>query len=267
MKAVTIVSVCFNEEKNIARTIDSVLKQTTLDYEYIICDGLSKDRTVEIAQSYQERFAQKGISYRVYSQKDAGIFDAMNKGIDLANGQYIFFLNAGDWFCDNYALSHFVEAIREDASPAVYYADYCYVDYHRATRIATDDSLLPQKMSIGHPAMAARTDLMRQMHFDTQYRIAADYNFVLGLKMQGLKFQHLNTTSSYFLSGGISGKTEKTNIEVRRIHESYGLPHEDIVVRPLSRKQKVINAVVKGIPTWLWRFYTEKIKHGKWIEY
>ena len=191
----------------------------------------------------------------------------MNKGIDRANGQYICFLNAGDWFCAEDVLAHFVEAIRKDASPAVYYADFYYVDQHRAFCTHCDDSLLMQKMSIGHPAMVAKTDLMRQTHFDTQYRIAADYNFVLGLKMQGQQFQHLDIAATYFLAGGISSEIEKANVELRKIHESYGLPHEDIAVRPLSRKQKIINSVVKVIPTWLWRIYTEKVKHIPWINY
>lgn len=267
MIAVTIVTICFNEEKNIARTIESVLNQTAIDFEYMICDGLSRDRTVSIAESYREKFAEKGISYRIFSEKDKGVYDAMNKGIDRANGRYIYFLNAGDWFCQEDVLGHFINVIREDSSPAVYYADYYYVDQHRASYIACDDTLLQKTMSIGHPAMVAQTELMRQSHFDLQYRIAADYNFVLGLKMQNLRFQHLDIAATYFMVGGISGVTEKANEELRRIHESYGLAHEDLVAVPVSRKQRLINAVIKASPTWLWRFYTERIKHEKWIEY
>ena len=73
--------------------------QTAVNFEYVICDGLSKDRTVAIAQSYQDAFAQKGISYRISSEKDRGIYDAMNKDIDKAEGKYSWFLNAADWLC------------------------------------------------------------------------------------------------------------------------------------------------------------------------
>lgn len=268
MIAITVVSVCYNEEKNIARTIESVLAQTTTDYEYIICDGLSTDATVEIAKSYQDKFAEKGISYRVYSEKDNGIYDAMNKGIEKAHGQYMYFLNAGDWLCDEQSLSHFVQAIRKDDNPAVYYANYYYVDQHRATRIITDDALLPQKMSIGHPSMVARTDLMRRTPFDTRYRIAADYNFVLGLKMKGLLFRHLDFAASYFLAGGLSGQAmQETNEELRRIHTNYGLAHQDIVQEPVSVKQKLARWVIGVVPTRLWRFWTEKIKRALWVEY
>lgn len=267
MTAITIVTICFNEEKNIARTIQSVLNQSATDYEYVICDGVSKDRTIEIAESFREKFAQKGISYRIYSEKDKGIYDAMNKGIGHAQGQYIWFLNAGDWLCEDYVLARFTEAIREDASPAVYYADYYYVHQHRAIFTACDDTSLPQRMSVGHPALAARTDLMRQTHFDTQYRIAADYNFVLGLKMQDMQFRHLGIVSTYFLEGGISNEAESTNVDLRRIHEHYGLPHEDIADQPLTCKEWIKGTLVRISPAWLWRFYTEKVKHKKWIEY
>ncbi len=268
MIAITVVSVCYNEEKNIARTIESVLAQTTTDYEYIICDGLSTDATVEIAKSYQDKFAEKGISYRVFSEKDNGIYDAMNKGIEKAQGQYMYFLNAGDWLCDEQSLSHFVQAIRKDDNPAVYYADYYYVDQHRATRVITDDALLPQEMSLGHPSMVARTDLMRRTPFDTRYRIAADYNFVLGLKMQGLSFIRLDVATTYFLSGGLSGQAmQETNEELRNIHMSYGLAHQDIEQAPISLKQKLVRWLIGAAPKGLWRFWTQRIKRDAWVEY
>lgn len=268
MVAVTIVTVCFNEEKNIARTIESVLKQSTTDCEYIICDGLSKDRTVEIAESYYGAFAKKGISYRVYSEKDQGIYDAMNKGIAHAGGQYIYFLNAGDWFCEELVLERFVTSIRQDSTPAVIYANYYYVNNHRATLVVCDDAFLPERMSIGHPAMVARTDLMREERFDAEYRIAADYNFVLSLKLRGLQFKYLDFAATYFMGGGISSiAIDKTNEELRKIHESHGLLHEDAVLPPMSARQKLIHFIIDHAPTCLWRFWTKTIKHGQWVEY
>lgn len=268
MLPVTIVTICFNEEKNITRTIESVLKQSAVDFEYVICDGLSKDHTVEIAKTYEDAFAKRGISYRIFSEKDKGIYDAMNKGIDHANGRYIYFLNAGDWFCDGNVIDRFVISICEDDTPAVIYADYYHVDQHRASRMICDEALLSKRMSIGHPAMVARTDLMRAERFDVTYQIAADYNFVLGLKVRGMKFKHLDFPATYFLANGISStNTEKTNEELRRILESHGLPYDAVVDHPVSRRQKIIGTIVNAAPTWLWRFWTEKIKHKPWIEY
>ena len=266
---ITVVTVAFNEERNIARTIESVLKQSATEYEYIICDGLSKDRTVEIAENYKDDFSAKGISYRIFSEKDRGIYDAMNKGIMHSNGEYIYFLNAGDWFCDEAVLEHFQKGILRGNNPAVIYGDYCYVENHRATTIHCDDSRLREEMSIGHPSMIARADLMRESGFDTTYRIAADYNFVLGLKMRGLDFVHLDITATYFLGGGISSTArEQTNEELRRIHENYGLPHKDIDIslhQPL--KQRMKKALASALPNCLWRFWTQKIKRKHWVEY
>ena len=110
---ISVVTVAFNEEKNIGKTIESVLNQTSNAIEYIICDGKSTDRTVERANSYKERFAKKGIEYIVNSEKDSGIYDGMNKGIDIATGDYIFFLNAGDWFYSDKIIEEISENKKE----------------------------------------------------------------------------------------------------------------------------------------------------------
>lgn len=265
---ITVVTVAYNEEKNIARTIESVLNQSATEFEYIVCDGLSKDRTVEIAKSYDEAFAKKGISYRVFSEKDRGIYDAMNKGIQHASGQYIWFLNAGDWLCNEGVLARFIQEIQEEDGPAVIYADYYYVDNHRASRFECDDSLLRERMSMGHPSMIARTDIMRGTMFDISYRIAADYNFVLGLKLAGQTFKRLDMCATYFIAGGISGTArEQTNEELRRMRGYYGLPHEDIVEERISAMERLKHALVSVVPVGMWRFWTEKIKHKEWIEY
>ncbi|MBR6850467.1 MAG: glycosyltransferase, partial [Lachnospiraceae bacterium] len=96
---ISIITISYNSEAVIAKTIESVLAQ---DYkgkaEYLIIDGASKDRTVEIAESYRDRFAKKGYEYRIASEPDQGIYDAMNKGIRKSTGDIIGILNSGDWY-------------------------------------------------------------------------------------------------------------------------------------------------------------------------
>ena len=112
---VSIVTAVYNGEKTIRRTIESVLAQTVPCREYTVVDGLSADRTVEIAREYQEKFREKGISYRILSEKDRGIYDAMNKGIALSEGTIIGMINSDDWYepdavktvLETYAASHF----------------------------------------------------------------------------------------------------------------------------------------------------------------
>lgn len=268
MKSITIVTVCYNEEKNIARTIESVLMQTANDYEYIICDGLSKDNTVSIAEGYQEAFARKGVSYRVFSERDFGIYDAMNKGVDKAEGKYIWFLNAGDWFCCSNAVERFAESIEKDSTPAVYYADFYFVENHLQRRCVCNTENIKKYMSLGHPSLVARADIMRERRFDTAYKIAADYNFVLGMALDGLEFRKLDfVATNYTLDGVSSTNKELVEDEVGRIHSAYGLPHEAIAEPEASFATKVAQKLIKIAPKPLWKLWCTKIKGRPWIEY
>ena len=115
-KQFTIVTVCFNCEQLIERTIQSVLSQNPDLFEYIIIDGKSKDRTLDVINQYRDRID------KVVSEPDKGIYDAMNKGIALATGKYINFMNAGDYFVDSHVL--------ENVSNKRGYQDsyYCFSD-------------------------------------------------------------------------------------------------------------------------------------------
>lgn len=97
----SVITVCFNSEATIRRTIESLLNQTSSDFEYIIIDGLSTDATVSIAEEYRGRFEDKHIPYRIYSEKDGGIYDAMDKGITKAKGSVIGIVNSDDWYEPN----------------------------------------------------------------------------------------------------------------------------------------------------------------------
>lgn len=95
---VSIVTASYNSESTIRDTIEAVLHQTYHNIEYIIVDGLSTDRTVEIAQSYAQAFADRGFSYRIVSEKDNGIYEAMNKGIAMTTGTIVGLINSDDWY-------------------------------------------------------------------------------------------------------------------------------------------------------------------------
>ena len=95
---ITVITSVYNGEDTIKRTIESVLTQDVKPYEYLIIDGLSSDRTLKIAESYRAAFENAGIIYSIVSEKDSGIYDAFNKGVLLAKGEYIAFLNADDWY-------------------------------------------------------------------------------------------------------------------------------------------------------------------------
>ena len=100
----SIITVCFNSEKTIERTIHSILNQSFLSFEYIIIDGKSEDKTNDIIQQYLPMFENRGIAVKYISEKDNGIFNAMNKGINMAEGVWIAFMNADDSYYDSEVL-------------------------------------------------------------------------------------------------------------------------------------------------------------------
>lgn len=95
---ISVITVSYNSEKTIAETIESVLNQTYDKYDYLIVDGKSTDKTVDIAENYRQLFADKGISYRVISEPDKGIYDAMNKGIAATDGEIVGIINSDDYY-------------------------------------------------------------------------------------------------------------------------------------------------------------------------
>ena len=92
----SVITVCFNAGRSIIRTLESVLAQEYKDFEYIVKDGGSVDETLEILSGYEDRFRQAGIPFRIESEKDGGIYDAMNRAVRLSRGKWINFMNAGD---------------------------------------------------------------------------------------------------------------------------------------------------------------------------
>lgn len=167
---ISVITVCFNAVDTIEETILSVVNQTYPDIEYIIIDGGSTDGTVEIIKKYADR-----LDYWI-SEPDKGIYDAMNKGIAVATGDYINFMNAGDSFFDAKVIENVFAGINDQYD----------VIYGKTNRITLKSSYiqdcaplecLSEFLPFSHQASFAKLSRMREMGFDTEYRCAADYNF------------------------------------------------------------------------------------------
>ena len=126
---ISVTTVSLNAGNDIESTINSILNQSFTDYEYLIIDGGSVDATIEIAKRYTKNFLEKGISYRIISEKDEGIYDAMNKAAKYANGEWIIYINAGDALFDSTVLERLSSEIADDLD--VIYGDAVLLDHNK----------------------------------------------------------------------------------------------------------------------------------------
>ena len=216
---VTIVTVAFNSEKTIEKTIKSVLNQTYPKIEYLIIDGKSGDQTVEIAKTYEEQALKKGYSYRIVSEKDRGIYDAMNKGIALAKGEIMGFSNSDDWYeKDAVALS--VKTMLKKQCD-ITFGD---IAIHKAdgSRIVKRAKLSRYETSRhwNHPTMFVKTSVYRDFPF-RQKGIHDDYGAYLAMKKAGKKVEAVHRVLANFSMGGASNK-RSLKLSVKRIKDRYG---------------------------------------------
>ena len=193
MTKFSIITITYNAEAFLPRTVESVLSQHYRDIDHIIIDGASTDSTVSVAQDYMQRSyaAQNGHEVRIVSEPDNGLYDAMNKGLRQASGDYICFLNAGDFFPNANVLDTIVSrsltAKSRQQLPAVIYGDTDIVDndgnFLRHRRLAPPRNLtwrsFRKGMLVCHQAFYARLDIARTVPYDTRYRYSADVDWCI----------------------------------------------------------------------------------------
>ena len=172
---ISIITVSYNAADTIEQTISSVVNQTYENIEYIIIDGGSTDGTVDIIRKYEDR-----IAYWV-SEPDKGIYDAMNKGIDVATGYYIYFLGADDAILNINTFSGIADDIL--SSYADFYSYGIYVVNNKCRQKYYGNSHARGKKDVvdmvPHQGVIIKTKIMKKYRFDTKYRIAADYKLFL----------------------------------------------------------------------------------------
>lgn len=208
---VSIITPCYNSAKTIEDTIISVLNQTYKNIEYIIVDAKSNDGTLDIINKY---INDKRI--KVISEKDNGIYDAMNKGIKLATGDLIGIINSDDW----YEIDA-VEKIIRDYDPSnifqvLYGMEKIYMDNKEYQTILRHHQFLEKEM-IAHPSCFVTKQVYLNFGmFNTEYKICADYEFMLRLFYADVKFVPIYEIISNFRLGGISS-SQKGTIETSKM--------------------------------------------------
>ena len=203
---ISIITVSYNSEQTIERTIKSVVEQNYDDIEYILIDGGSSDRTVDIIKKYERH-----ISFWI-SETDEGIYDAMNKGLRHSTGDIVAFLNSDDWYEANVFAD--IAGSFKDKSIQLLCGDMYIHREGTVTRhhINEDVARRVVRYSMGytHPTMFARKRLFDKYGgFDTQYKIASDYDWFLKVFDHSEKIQVIDKVLTNFSYGGVSTKEEK----------------------------------------------------------
>jgi len=216
---VSIITIVLNGEKYIEQTINSVLNQKNVNFEYIIIDGGSKDNTLQIVEKYRDRIDI------IISEHDDGIYDAINKGIKLANGSLIGIIHCGDYYTPDAVSIAYNEFIKTGAD--IIYGDITIIDEienqnHNYIKFA-NHLKLRRKMSIFHPSSFISHECYdKHGIYDTKYKIAADYDLFLRYFNKGLLFSHINCSLAFFRMGGVSSTQFKTlikeNILIKKHH-------------------------------------------------
>ena len=211
----SVITVCYNAEATIEDTIQSVISQTYHHVEYIIVDGASKDRTMDIVNRYREHIAI------IVSERDKGLYDAMNKGIGLATGDYLCFLNAGDSFHEDDTLQQMVHSIHTPQLPDVLYGETELVDHEghflRMRRLSAPEVLtwksFRQGMLVCHQAFFPRRDLV--MPYDLRYRFSADFDWCIKIMKKSKVLHNTHLTLIDYLAEGMTTRNHKASLKER----------------------------------------------------
>ena len=211
----SIITVTYNAAKVLEDTIQSIVTQTYKNTEYIIVDGGSTDGTLDIIQKYKEHI------HTVVSEPDKGLYDAMNKGIKLATGDYICFLNAGDGLHEDDTLQQMVHSITGTELPDVLYGETEIVDSEghvlHMRRLSAPEKLtwksFKKRMLVCHQAFFARRD--RVEPYDLQYRFSADFDWCIRIMKKAKVLHNTHLTIIDYLNEGMTTQNQKASLKER----------------------------------------------------
>lgn len=211
----SVITITYNAASTLEDTIQSVITQTYHRIEYIIIDGASTDGTMQLIERYADRIA------KVVSEPDKGLYDAMNKGIALATGDYLIFLNAGDSFHADTTLQQVVQSIKGKELPDILYGDTALVDnqrhFVRMRRLAPPKHLnwksFRQGMLVCHQAFIAKRSLAE--NYDCQYRFSADFDWCIRMMRKAHTLHDTHLTLVDYLDEGLTTQNQQASLRER----------------------------------------------------
>jgi Glycosyltransferases involved in cell wall biogenesis len=233
---ISIITITFQAESHLRRTAESVLNQSYSNIEYIIVDGGSKDQTISIIKEYEEKFNLKSIPFRWISEQDNGIYDAMNKGMQLATGDYVWFVNSGDKIASETCLEDIFRSpfavfngkgkLSGETCPSEDLPDFIYGetfivneqgDIMGPRRLKAPERLNWRSFRMGmlvcHQSMLVKRSIAPR--FDLQYKYSSDFDWTIRCLKQSTILYNTHMVLSHFLDGGVSKRKMRTSLMER----------------------------------------------------
>jgi glycosyltransferase involved in cell wall biosynthesis len=202
-----------------------------LDYEFLVIDGGSTDNSLKVIESFQDSFKAKGISFIFQSQKDNGIYDAMNKGVNLAKGNWLFFLNSGDTLISSLKLKDISSLLITNTFDLITGKVQLVnnfgekLSYTHPKKTCSVKLLTKGYCCIAHQATFISSKLFSNYGLFENYKIMLDYDFWIRLSTKNIKIKFINDVVSNFMNNGISSNrnnVKKAYVEINSILEKYG---------------------------------------------
>lgn len=258
----TVITITYNAAQMVGRTLQSVLQQTYEGVEHLIIDGASTDETLKMVEAYKQKSDEVGQGHKVIvqSEPDQGIYDAMNKGLTQASGDYVLYMNAGDFFPAEDTLEQVsrqchLNELPSAELPAVLYGNTDIVDgegrYLYPRRLQPPERLTWRSfrhgMLVCHQAFYARTDIAKNLQYDTRYKYSADVDWCIRVMREadrmGLLLCNINKVVACYTEEGTTTRHHRASLKERFMvmarHYGYvstTLMHGWFVVRGVVRK-------------------------------
>lgn len=250
MPKISVITPTYNSEKTLEKTINALLNQTFSDFEYIVIDGASKDGTVNKVKSFIPAFEQKGVTVTVVSEPDKGVYDAMNKGIALAQGQLVGITNSDDWYENDALEIMWNNFSRTDIDPqnSMFYGierqwknDKVYMVHRRGADFLGEGTLPHATFFV------AKEVYNKYGAFDLSIRVLADYDFYCRCVRDGAKLYGVDAVISNFRLGGISSSFFAYYEDFHALQKKYGFitPKRYNEIMFVLKIKKIINKVIK----------------------
>lgn len=200
---ISVIIATFNSGRTLRQTLDSIRYQTYKNVETIIIDGLSSDNTLEIINEYSD------VVTKCISEKDSGIYEAFNKGINLATGDYIGFIGSDDCYCNYNSLEKIIEELSDDVDVLSACVNLVFEENNTEMLIKSKRSIsdIMNGIMLPHQGLLVKTKIMKEYMFNEKHKIISDYEFLLKYVIDGGKIIYCNYPVVYFSNGGISSNS------------------------------------------------------------